>query len=304
MAGGACGARDLRVADVPHEHVPEAVLVLALHRARARRADELLAGELVQRQLHLGRVAPAHLGRARPPRRPCPAPRRPGAGSCAPGVRVSRRAAISACTESGTSPLSPSSAAVREQAHELLRVQGVSARALEQRLLRLRRQHRPLEQRATAGAPSPRRVSGARLIRCAFLASAPKRRVPLVQLRAGRAEDEQRHAFRPVGEVLEEGRGAQRRPSAGPRRRAPSRAREASDSRKRRQAVNDSSCEAGSAPTPTSGARRALSQARSGSSAGSARSSFASASSGESDSRIPHSAFTISPSAQKAIPSP
>ena len=43
----------------------------------------------------------------------------------------------------------------------------------------------------------------------------------------------------------------------------------ASPSRKRRQAVNDSSCEAGSAGAPTSGASRALSQARSGSSAGS-----------------------------------
>ena len=67
VAGGAGGARDLRVADVPHEHVPEAVLVLALHRARAGGADELLAGELVQRMLDLARLAAAHLGqRPRP----------------------------------------------------------------------------------------------------------------------------------------------------------------------------------------------------------------------------------------------
>ena len=42
----------------------------------------------------------------------------------------------------------------------------------------------------------------------------------------------------------------------------------AHDSSTRRQAVNDSSCAAGSPPAPTSGARRALSQAKSGSAAG------------------------------------
>ena len=63
------------------------------------------------------------------------------------GESVSRRAAISACTESGTSDRLAELAAVGKQAHELLRVQGVAARPLEQRLLRLRRQHRALEQR-------------------------------------------------------------------------------------------------------------------------------------------------------------
>ena len=72
VAGGAGGAGDLRVADVPDQEVPEAVLGFALHRARAGGAHELLAGELVQRQLDLARVAVAHLRHAHPPRRACP----------------------------------------------------------------------------------------------------------------------------------------------------------------------------------------------------------------------------------------
>ena len=85
------------------------------------------------------------------------------------------------------------------------------------------------------------------------------------------------------------------------RRPAPPRA----PSQKRRQAVNDSSCDgrlAGAAdqrrqPRPQPGPIRVVLR-------GSARSSFAAACSGESDSRMPHSAFTISPNAQNAIPSP
>ena len=53
-------ARDLPVADVPHEHVPEPVLLLALHRAGACGTDELLARKFVQRQLDLTSVAAAH----------------------------------------------------------------------------------------------------------------------------------------------------------------------------------------------------------------------------------------------------
>ena len=62
VALGAGGARDLGVADVPHEDVPEAVLGLALDRGGASRPNELLAGELVQSELDLARVALSHLG--------------------------------------------------------------------------------------------------------------------------------------------------------------------------------------------------------------------------------------------------
>ena len=130
--------RDLAVGDVADEQVPERVLALALHRARPGRADELLAGQLVQRQLELAPVAAADLGQRHRPRTPSRARPRPGAGSCAPRVSVSRRAAISACKLSGNSVSPGSQAAVGEQAHELLRIQRVPARPLEHASLQLR----------------------------------------------------------------------------------------------------------------------------------------------------------------------
>ena len=61
MAVGAGSARDLPVTDVAHERVPEPVFGLAHHRRAAARPDELLAGQLVQGELHLARLAAAHL---------------------------------------------------------------------------------------------------------------------------------------------------------------------------------------------------------------------------------------------------
>ena len=69
--------------------------------------------------------------------------------------------------------------------------------------------------------------------------------------------------------------------------------------------MNNSCRSAGeAASTPTSGASRCNSHCRSGSSGETAASSFAAATSAESDSRIPASALTISPNAQNVIPSP
>ena len=67
MPCGANGARHLGVADVPYQHVPEAVLGLVGHRARAGGPDELLAGELVQRLLDLAGLAIRHLGQCTGP---------------------------------------------------------------------------------------------------------------------------------------------------------------------------------------------------------------------------------------------
>ena len=121
------------------------------------------------------------------------------------GESVSSRAAISACTESGTSSTaSLELPAVGEQAHELLRVQRIAARPLEQRPLRLRRQDRALEQRAD----QPRGLLvGQRGEVDRGRVAQPGRpgRMLLLQLGTRRAEDKQRHALRPVGQVLEEG---------------------------------------------------------------------------------------------------
>ena len=69
--------------------------------------------------------------------------------------------------------------------------------------------------------------------------------------------------------------------------------------------MNNSCRSAGdAASTPTSGPSRCSSHCRSGSSGETAASSFAAATSAESDSRMPASALTISPNAQNVIPSP
>ena len=126
-----------------------------------------------------------------------------------------------------------------------------------------------------------------------------------MQLRPRRTQHEQRHALAPSRPGARGTRAAPGRPSADPRTPAPPARPPPAASRKRRQAVNDSSCAAGSPARPTSGASRARSQGRSWTSSGTARSSFAARlAPGESDSRIPASAFTISPNAQNAIPSP
>ncbi len=81
----------------------------------------------------------------------------------------------------------------------------------------------------------------------------------------------------------------------------------ASASTNRRHAVNSSSRGASDVPTPMSGARRRRIQSRcagSSTTASTASASFAPASSGSSESRMPACAFTISPNAQKPTPSP
>ena len=205
MAGGARGARDLAVADVPDQQRARSRTRLSPSIERVReRADELLAGQLVQRLLDLARVAAAH---RRQRARPEHLAHHRGVLEQALALRRER---VQAGGDQRLHrvghlrPRSPSCAAVGEQAHELLRVQRVAARPLEQRLLRLRRQHRPLEQR--------RRRAGRLLV--GQRGEVDRRRVAqpgrpgrmlLVQLRPRRAEDEQRHALRPVGQMLEEG---------------------------------------------------------------------------------------------------
>ena len=203
MTDGAVGARDLRVADVPHEHVPEAVLVLAFHRAGAGGTDELLAGQLVQRQLHFMLVATTHFReRARPEHLA-------QHGSVLKQALAVRRQGVEASGDqrlhrfrhlhSLTGPV-----AVCEQTRELLRIQGVAACLLKQRPLRLGRQDRALQQRrdqlsglgiAQGSEVDPLRVAGA----------GAEGGMALVELRPRRTEEQQRHALGPVGEMLEKG---------------------------------------------------------------------------------------------------
>jgi hypothetical protein len=178
----------------------------------------------------------------------------------------------------------------------------LGSRPPEQRLVRVGRQARALQQRGDQHGGllvCQRRKVDRRRVR------QPGRpgRSALVELGTGRAEHEQRHPLGPVGQVLqerEEGgvgpvqvlehehRLALLRP--GLQVAPPGRERLFLRNRLRR--------------APTSSASLALSPSPSRPSASSARSSFAAAFAAESDSRMPHSALTTSPSAQNAIPSP
>ena len=245
--------------------------------------------------------------RSRPaprPRTPCRARPRPAAGSCVragacPGGRRSTPA-----PSSGTSSVLGSEVApVCQQPHELLRVQRVAARPLEQRLLRLA----PAAPSARAGGEtsgrSPRRER-ARLIGVALRSgrrptSGAARTAPVGPCR-GRAAAHPR----PTRPDARGRRAAPRPPSAGPRTRARVGRAAARPSRKRRQAVNSSSRSPAGRLDPDQRRQPLRSHGRSGSSGETAASSFAAAASGGSDSRMPASALTISPSAQNVIPSP
>ena len=202
----------------------------------------------------------------------------------------------------GTSTALPSSAAVgRAGARTPPRRAGCRRRARGARCVSAGRTVARAARRPGGRSPRPERGKVDRAV--AFREPAAQTRMLLVQLGTGGAEQEERHTFRPVRHVLEEreeGRvgpvqileDEHRRPPVGER------LQEAPPGGERLL------LRCGLGPTPTSGARRALSQAGRDRPPGSARSSFASASSGESVSRMPHSALTISPSAQKAMPSP
>ena len=200
VASGASGAGDLGVADVSDQQVPEAVLALVLHRGGGRATHELLARELVQRLLDVARVSLAHLGQGTAPEHLADHG----------GVLEQALALLREGVQPGGNQrldrvrhLLDHLPAVGQQAHELLREKGVASRPLQQRPLRLRRQHRALEQRGD----QPRgllvgqrgEVDGRRVAQ-------PGRpgRMLLLQLRTRRTEHEQRHALRPIGEMLEE----------------------------------------------------------------------------------------------------
>ena len=128
---------------------------------------------------------------------------------------------MSPCTVSGSAQLFGRVALAPAMPHELLGVERVPAGPLE----RARRCIVGVEQpsaraaRARVCAVSSSESGDSESVRRVRLAAAPAR-PPREQLRPGRADDEQRHAARPVGEVVDEVEQRRRRPSAGPRRRA------------------------------------------------------------------------------------
>ena len=269
VAGGAGGAGDLPVADVPDQQVPEAVL--------APRPASSSCGRGARAPCARARAAPARprAGRASPISATAPAQKSLPMtdASCSrlfrSGESVSNRAAISACTESGSwtsssVPESRSRSASRRTNSSAYR--GLPpARSRSARCVSAGRTAR------SSSEPSSRAVSssesGARLIVVALRVRPPRsdaaRTAPGGPCRAGGAA--RPPPSRPGARERRAERGP---PSADPRRRAPSPARrqrleEAPPGRERLLLGG------GLAGAPTSGERRARSQGRSGSSAGS-----------------------------------
>ena len=139
--------------------MPERVLALALHRARAGRADELLAGKLVQRQLELALVAAADLGQGTDPEH------LPEHGRVLEQALPLRRKRVQAGGDQRLQALRQIrlrqglslrlQAAIGEQPHELLRVERIAARPLE---------HCPLELFAEDGLGDQMRDELGRLL--------------------------------------------------------------------------------------------------------------------------------------------
>ena len=206
MPSGSAGARDLRVADVAHQQMPEAIFLLTLHRAAPGGPDQLLASQLVEGELHLARIALSHAGeRSRPKHL---ADHR---GVLEQALAL-RRERVQASGDQGLHRVGEGhlleragqQVAVAEQAHELLRVQRVAPGAVEQGLLGRRRQHRPLEEQRDQRR---RLVVGERgeVDRLRVAHSRRPGRMLLVELWPRGAEQEQRHPCGPVGQVLEKG---------------------------------------------------------------------------------------------------
>ena len=306
-------ARDLPVGDVADERVQERVLRLAGDRGAALAADELLPLERVERLVELELHAAADRGqpggpedladhggvldelllggRERVEARGDHPLHRLGQRQLALGVELPPVRAVD------------EEAAILEHPHVLLRVERVAAGPRQHARLDLGRQQRLLEQRAEQARGlllGERRDRDGRRVP---LAAAPAR-PPLEQLGARGADDEQRHAGRPVGEVVDEVEQAvvgpvqiledeHQRPLLGQRL-------EQAAPRRERLVAAVARALAGRAEADER-TQRPPTQPRSASSAKTSSSiaaSFVSAASSGSLSRIPACAFTISPSAQ------
>ena len=206
--------RDLAVGDVADEHVPEAVLGLAGHRALPGRPDELRPGELVQAGADRLLVAVADRRE-----RACPEDLADNGGVLKQGLALLRECVqaggdqrlqvvgegdLGAFAQLELSALAHEQLAVLEHAHELLRIERVAAGALQDERLHLRRQQRLVEQDGDEpgrlGLGKGRESDSGRVTH----PGEPVRRA-LVQLGAGGADKEHRHPLRPFDDVLEKG---------------------------------------------------------------------------------------------------
>ena len=193
--------RDLTVRDVPEQEVAERVLGLAGDRGAAGPLDELLPLEPVQALLHETPGSSVAVGE-----RACP--EHLAVNGCVleqrflvRGERVEARRDDSLHGLGERQPLRFTP--LGQHADVLLRVERVALRTREELRLRSRVEHGLVEERrhepGGVGVRERRERDRVRV----ELAAAPAR-TPLEQLRTGGAQDEQRHAARPVDEVVDE----------------------------------------------------------------------------------------------------
>jgi hypothetical protein len=194
-------ARDLRVRDVTHQDVPERVLLLALHRRPPVATDELLPLECAQRLVHLPGAAALSDERAAPEDLPGDGGvldqllLRPGECVEPRGDQALQRVGYGQVAAAGA-------AALGDEPRELLGVERVPARAREDGVLQVGRQHRALEHRMDElrrlGLAERRERQRDRV----RLPAAPVR-TAREELGACRRDDEQRDVGRPVDEAVE-----------------------------------------------------------------------------------------------------
>ena len=201
---GAPRTRDLPVGDVAHEPVAEDVLVLAGHGGATLALDELLADERVHGRVDGRRIGFAERGDRTDPEDAADDRRvlerglllgrqRVDPGGDQPLDRLGERQVACVCRPG----------VLRGDPGELLGVERIPAGPLEQRRLHVRRQHRLGEQRVDEACGLVLRQRRQRHRRRVQLASAPAR-PPRQQLGPRRADEEHRHAGRPLDEVVDE----------------------------------------------------------------------------------------------------
>ena len=261
MLLGARRARNLLVGDIADERVPEGELLLAVDRGNPDRADELAVHEPVQ-------VPPDRISLTLADRGDAARPEHPADDG---GVMEERLElgpeGVEPCGDERMHGLghgeTVDGSSLREHACELLGVERVATRPLEEHPLRLGRQERAVEESVDEATGLLDRERRERDRRRVALASTPAR-LPLEELGSRRAEEEERHGNAPVEEVLDE---LEERTVGPVEILDDEHARPAGchASRNRRHAVKASSrlTAAASSPTPTSGASREPNHARS-----------------------------------------
>ena len=209
----AARARDLSVGDVADERVQERILGFARDGRAALAADELLPLERVQRLVELELDTAADRGQ------PCGPEDLADHGRVLHELLLGRRESVEAGRDHPLHGLGerqlavgvelPAVRAVNEEAavlehpHVLLGVERVPAGPGQHARLDLGRQQRLLEQRAEQARGlllGERRDRDGRRVALAAAPAGP----PLEELRPSGADDEQRHAGRPVGQVVDE----------------------------------------------------------------------------------------------------